>query len=533
MKSPRFLLNGLVTKAVIGWCAVALSILGCSSSQTSGDSTKGASSNGSSNGKSCSASITGNSNRYDGFCYKTVNCAWDEACTDGKCTKKCQKAGDCQRMRGCVNGSCGKCTLDSHCGTNEKCINAYCMQSPIEVWQLTVNATDWQNLYSDARYQKQEVPCSLSVEGVNYPNCTVRPRGQSSLDYAKLPLRIEFPEDVDNPGYSRNINIRSEYNDRSFLHNVLANETFRYLTQIPTPRTKFIRLLVNGIDYGLNVEYEAMGGKFLERFRRSRDVSTYEADPETDALFYSGVSSLVPLPSADMYPKGYQKKTGDETKYGDLQSLIETTIAPDYKDKTSCRVREKVNLELYLDYLATLILVQNMDHIWKNFYLSLQKDETGKERWEFYPWDLDLTFGCLWTEEHDVYCEDSTWTTEYTWGKFADGQSAVYPLSMDDVMGNPLVTIVLNDPVLKANLSKRICTFIDSDFWTKEIYQLIDAYAETILPDVITDTRDRNGQPDAGGEAVAQTSFQAEIAKIKEFIPKRADYLRNQLLCTH
>lgn len=29
-----------------------------------------------------------------------------------------------------------------------------------------------------------------------------------------------------------------------------------------------------------------------------------------------------------------------------------------------------------------------------------QKSETGKALWEFYPWDLDLSFGCIYTSKY-------------------------------------------------------------------------------------------------------------------------------------
>jgi hypothetical protein len=63
-----------------------------------------------------------------------------------------------------------------------------------------------------------------------------------------------------------------------------------------------------------------------------------------------------------------------------------------------------LKLDELLAYFATMAVLQNYEHIRKNYYLY--RDLTGPDRrWELFPWDLDMTFGHLWTEANDVLDE--------------------------------------------------------------------------------------------------------------------------------
>jgi spore coat protein CotH len=58
-----------------------------------------------------------------------------------------------------------------------------------------------------------------------------------------------------------------------------------------------------------------------------------------------------------------------------------------------------------LAYLAAMAIVGNADHIKKNYYMY-RDPESADDRWRFFPWDLELTFGHLSTEDNDVLDED-------------------------------------------------------------------------------------------------------------------------------
>ncbi len=473
----------------------------------------------------CDIPVTEHGSLYDGLCSNASNCRRDEACVDGMCTQTCTVADDCQRMLGCrADQTCGFCASPADCGAGKQCLSGYCMRTALHGWNLVMNPADWNALVADP-YAQTEYPCSLSADSIDYPGCTVRARGQSSLDFPKLPLRIEFAENAAHPGYSRSINLRAEYNDRSFLRNVLSNELFARMTEIPTPRTSFVRLAVNGADQGVYVEYERISGKFLERHRRDRLSLTYESTASGELLQGAG-GGLIVLPDPSQYALAYDQKTGEASTTA-LREYIEGALYLDWQDGGMCRTRMSTNLELYLDYLAMMAVLGGMDHPRKNFYFSLQYDAAGHQMWEFYPWDLDLTLGCQWTEQENVLCENQTYEQPTYYGTIPDGYEPIYPM---EAVANTLIDIVAEHPDLLPELDKRVCEFLAHPAWTTEIYDLIDAYQAFLVADVRTDTADRNGGPGVD-ESGSETSFLADVDGVRGFFAARAAVLQGRLNC--
>jgi hypothetical protein len=299
---------------------------------------------------------------------------------------------------------------------------------------------------------------------------------------------------------------------------ILANEAFRRLTQIPTPRTRFRRLQVNGGDYGVFVELERIGGKFLDRHRRDREAPMYEADP-VSGMLRTGIGSLVPLYGGATYDQGYQKKSGPDEHYDDLAQLIEGVLLGAHESGDSCPLHEALNLELYLDYLAVMALIQSHDHVRKNFYLSRQRDAAGKERWEFYPWDLDLTFGCLYTDEHTVFCKTFTATADPFFGQIPEGVELEYPTP---AVYNLLIDLIHRDGDLRAELERRVCGMLASGLWTSLIFDMIDAYEEELLPELESDSWD---------DLETTAEFAAAVEEVRSFVTLRAKHLSGLLGC--
>lgn len=430
------------------------------------------------------------------------------------------------------NVECSDATISSetffrenHCGSNSDCeqekicLGGICAEKIIRTYDLIVEKDQWDEMRINGRYERMEIPCSLKYGGQTYSDCFVRPRGESSLDYKKLPLRIQFPENYPHPGYSRKINLRSEYNDRSFLRMILAHETFRSLTRVPSPRTRFVNLSVNGNpNWGLYVEIERVGGNFLELNGRNRALPMYEADPEID-LLGTGICSLIPLESTTLYRSGYIKKTGDEENYLDLINLIENDIYKTYLTGDSCYLHDAVNMEMFLDYLAVMGLIQGKDHVRKNYFFSKQKDRNGELKWEFYAWDLDLTFGCIYTDEDLTICNELFTEENPFFGMRSENEEIEYPA---EEIYNLLIDLVLRDPYLKQQLSNRICTMMDSDYWQKRIFDIIDAYEQHILPKVQEDGWDRNETTE---------EFENGVEEVRQFIKKRTEYIIKLLDC--
>lgn len=444
---------------------------------------------------------------------------WTAPCNPGRCgacpEKGCDDTLVCRQ-----DGTCGGCATDGDCGAARTCSSGYCVPKTMAQFDLQVAPDDWEALLDDPR-AKIEYPCALIVDGVDYGSCIVRARGGSSLFYPKMSLRIELPDAVDGPGYARRINLRAEYNDRSMLRNLVAFEAFRSLASVPAPRARHVGLAVNGEPYGLMLEVERIGGSMLRRWGRVDSAPMYEADAPSE-LISQGAAAMLPL-DADMYPQVYDKKSGTVGDYSDLRSLIEDTVWKDWldgPDAGACRIRGAIDVGRVLDYLAVMALIQNHDHVRKNYYVSLQPRVGGTPLWEIYPWDLDLSMGCLWNDAEDNgYCGDPVTDASYFTGRLPEGEAPGYPATS---FYNLMYHVIFSDTELRLAFADRVCAMTSSPFWSTDLELLIEGLATAIEPAVGADTRDRND---------GLTEYWGDIANLQTFLINRTLFLRDELGC--
>lgn len=453
-------------------------------------------------------------------------CDWDEACDQGLCGA-CGPQAPCSPTEVCQpDGRCGACASSDQCSPGRQCIQGVCLEA-LRGWDLEIAPEDWQELYSHP-YEDREQPCALVVDGVRYAEgCTVRVRGGTSRDFPKKSLRIKFDKGAAHPGFGRRINLRAEYNDFSYLRTWLGYEVFRRLTSLPVPRTRFVRLSLNGQYYGLFQEVEYVGAEFLEQRGLDGDRPMYEADPERED-FWAGATAMVPLPDPALYARAWQQKTGPETGHAELRYLIERVLARDMEalpegswGPTRARhLADHADLPRWLDYLAVMAVIQNHDHVKKNFHISRQRGADGRERWEIYPWDLDLSFGCLWDDVHqDTLCDSLLIEEDPERGIIPDGYPASYPF---EPYANVWIHLVLRDPALHRHFALRICELLGSGLWTERLPAYINAWEEALAGAVQEDGEDR---------VEGLEMYRREVQGLREFMVGRAAFLEDRYGC--
>jgi len=398
----------------------------------------------------------------------------------------------------------------------------------LERWDLTADTDEWTNMF-ETMDKKAYISGTLSANSINYGDCKIRLSGETSILFPKKSLRIKFAKDVNHPGYARKIPLRAEYNDPSFMRNWLGYFLFRNMTDIPTPRTRYIELYVNDDYYGLMLHAERIGGKFLEENGRNRDASMYEADPLFEYVSL-GAGALMPLDTDDdiSYQDSYQKHTADisdpdETDYSDLINFIENEIWEDFKNGNTNNIRNSVHMESFIDYLAVMAIIQGQDHIQKNYYFSYQKPEgTDSTKWEFYPWDLDLTFGCTYNiGKQSTLCqiENIVSMNSYFSGMH---EKQLQPVFGDLLFYNMLIHTTLWDEEHWDMLKSRICDMLDSKRWKEDLPTAIN-YVESLIKDsVVADVNDRNESLE---------DFNTWVDTIRDFTEDREAYLRGKLQC--
>lgn len=347
---------------------------------------------------------------------------------------------------------------------------AYGPQLPI--WEMAIDETDLHELKANP-YDRIKVPAVLTVDGTSYET-EVRIHGGSSRDYPKKSFRFDLGPDLTLEDTHDHIILRAEWNDKTMLRNYLSLEVFRNATWIPTSEAEIVHFRINDRYYGVMWHVERIGGDFLRvRGLNNETGSMYEADPDSSCWPPGG--DLTPVDSMEIYQCIYDQKKGD-TEYDDLIALIETSLQlPD--DEFEQVIDTVIDVDEYLVYMAAMSVIQNQDHIKKNYYLFRDPDAED-DRWIVFPWDMELTFGHLWSEENDVLEEAIV----------VDGalDAGVCP-----GFCNHLMTRLYNVDEYRTRYYEFIDLIVETTFTSDFIDERIDNVLCRAAPDVVADSLKR------------------------------------------
>jgi len=89
----------------------------------------------------------------------------------------------------------------------------------------------------------------------------------------------------------------------------------------------------------------------------------------------------------------------------------------------------------YIAYLAMMAGDPNIDHVRKNFYPY--RDRLQARGWRVLPWDLDLTFGHLWSEANDVLRRRASRPTPSVRGRHVPERGGFYNQLIDRLLTLP------------------------------------------------------------------------------------------------
>lgn len=151
--------------------------------------------------------------------------------------------------------------------------------------ELTFSQPDWKDQLRDNKLAglQVQIPADLVIDGVLYPNVGVRYKGNSTYwlraNGQKAPFNIDlkaFGIDQEVLGNSKII-LNNQWSDASLMREVIAYRVLNEFT--PSSRANFIKLVINGDNYGIYTNVEHVGGKFTKRWFGNEDGFRYKAVP--------------------------------------------------------------------------------------------------------------------------------------------------------------------------------------------------------------------------------------------------------------
>ena len=330
----------------------------------------------------------------------------------------------------------------------------------------------WFGEVSDFYHTDVEVPADLVVDGKVYPSVGVRFRGNSSYfglgESAKKSLNISIDyEDQGQRLYGyKTLELLNGHADPSFMRAVLFSHISRHY--IAAPKANFVKLVVNGENWGVYISIQQFNKDFLRDQFGTRSGVRWKAPVGfggSRGLAWSG-------PDKANYEDAYQLKTsGDEEALDRLIRMCEilnTTPVVDLEDKLSA----VLDIDEALWFLALEnVFTDNDGYISRGSDYALYEDPDGQ--FHLIPHDSNETF------------------------RFAGGggpnsfgdQPMLDPLMHADSDERPLIQKLMAVPHLRERYLAHIRTITNEWLDWKTIGPIVDAYQELLDAEVQADDK--------------------------------------------
>jgi len=231
--------------------------------------------------------------------------------------------------------------------------------------------------------------CSIFYDGEFYDNVWINIHGQSSRGFPKKSYDIDFHAGHNfkwAPGEPRadDLNLLTTYPDKAQMRNLLAHETYRdagcaYHWVFP------VRIQQNGAFWGTAHVMENGDEDWLIRMGLNADGALYK--------MYNTFTS----PSHAT--NGAEKKTRKYEDNADLLSLY-NGISQSGEARRQY-LYDNVDVAQVVNFLAARIITGDIDCCHKNYYLY--RDTGQSNEWQMWPWDVDLSFGRVWTSSQTYW----------------------------------------------------------------------------------------------------------------------------------
>jgi hypothetical protein len=250
---------------------------------------------------------------------------------------------------------------------------------------------DWEQELSDFYNTDVEVPAKLTVDGKGYPDVGIHFRGASSFFTVgkgwkrSLNVALDFVHADQNLGGFRTLNLLNSHEDPTFLRAVLYLQIAR--EYLAAPRANFVRVVINGEDWGVYTSVEQFNKDFVKDRFGSANGARWKVpgSPQGRAgLNYLG-DEVAP------YKRIYEIKSKDDPAAWaaliQLCKVLDTTPT----NQLETALAPILDVDGVLKFLALENVLINNDGYWvRASDYNLCRDEKG--RFHVIPYDANETF---------------------------------------------------------------------------------------------------------------------------------------------
>ncbi|MEE3373194.1 MAG: CotH kinase family protein [Planctomycetota bacterium] len=358
----------------------------------------------------------------------------------------------------------------------------------------------------DHQYGRADV----TIDGETIRGVGLRYKGNGSFlvgHYTgKYSFKVDFNEYREGVSFRglRKLNLNNEATDPSMMREALSYEIFR-AAGVVCSRVNFARvyLTVGGGQQrepkGLYTIVEQVDKRFLKD--RFGDATGLLLKPSTFGVFrYLGEDW-------SKYEVAYVPKNTPTEAQQQRVIAFAKLLHQGNDGEFEATVEEYLDVDQFLRFLAINVLLSNLDSFLggtQNYYVYL---DTGSNRFQFLPWDMDISFGAFDME---------------------GTPSSRRNLSIDQPQTheNRLIERVLAIGRHKQNYHEYLRQYLDTLFAQEKLYAQID-HATAILRPVIGENGKEAGE--RFEKAIADSPSLFEPHALKFFVTQRRESVREQL----
>lgn len=224
-----------------------------------------------------------------------------------------------------------------------------------------------------------DVPATVRADGRTYRDVGVHFRGASSFMMVpagnKRSLNVAFDEFVPDQAINgkRTLNLLNAMNDATFTRTVFYSHVANQY--IEAPRVNYVRVVINGEDWGVYLNQEQFNKDFLVEHFGTPNGARWQTPGSPQGR--AGLAYLGEDPAP--YKALYELKTKDSPQR--WASLIELTrlLNETPPDQLEAALAKKLDIDGALKFLALEVVLVNSDGYWTRASdYSMFEDESGK-----------------------------------------------------------------------------------------------------------------------------------------------------------
>lgn len=256
---------------------------------------------------------------------------------------------------------------------------------------FTFEDDDWEKQMEEFHRTDIELPATLVVDGRTYRDVGVHFRGASSYmmvgtgSKRSLGVSIDLAHENQHLLGQRTLNLLNAHGDASFLRAALYSHVAQHY--LPTPRVNFVRVVINGENWGVYASAEQFNKDFTQsRFNTAKGARwKVPGSP-------GGRGSLAYLGDDPASYKGiYEIKTKDDVRSWNRLITVCRVLDETPPEHLEAALAQLLDVDGALKFLALENVFVNADGYWtRTSDYSIAEDEKGRLR--IVPHDMNETF---------------------------------------------------------------------------------------------------------------------------------------------